>query len=163
MSAPDIPPIVKEMVVRADPPSAFRAFTDQVHSWWPVRTHSVGGEEGRGLRLNPAGFVETLADGTECTWGSVLAWEPPHRLAMTWHPGQAPDPHTQVEVTFRAVEDGTLVRLVHSGWEALRLPAQAASEKLGDYRAGWDVVLGGFVDACGQVGSTTGPPLQRNS
>jgi uncharacterized protein YndB with AHSA1/START domain len=147
-----IPPIVKEVVVAAEPAGAFAAFTDGVKSWWPVATHSVAGDEGRDLVLDETGFVETLADGSPCSWGSVLAWEPPHRLAMTWHPGQDPDPHTLVEVTFEAADGGTLVRLVHSGWENLGLPADAGAERLGGYDEGWDVVLGSYVSGLGAVG-----------
>lgn len=153
MTAPEIPPIVKEIVVKADPPTAFWAFTEQVRSWWPVRTHSVGGEAGRDLRLDPQGFVETLPDGTQSTWGSILAWEPGRRVAMTWHPGQEPNPHTRVEVTFEPVAQGTLVRLVHSGWEALGLPAEQASGRVGEYRSGWDYVLGRFVAGLGAAGA----------
>ena len=152
MNPPVIPPIVKEVVVAVDPVTAFRVFTDEVRSWWPVATHSVAGADGRGLRLDPRGFVETLADGTQSTWGSVLAWDPPHRLAMTWHPGRAADPHTQVEVTFEPAPGGTLVRLVHAGWESLRLPNEELAQGLGGYRAGWDVVLGRYVAVLAEVG-----------
>lgn len=149
MSSPTIPPLVKEVVVAAEPARAFAAFTDGVRGWWPVSTHSVGGTDGRDLVLDETGFVETLADGTACSWGSVLAWEPPRRLAMTWHPGQDPDPHTLVEVTFEPAPGGTLVRLTHSGWENLQIPAQDGAARLGEYRSGWDVVLGSYVSVVG--------------
>lgn len=152
MNGPVIPPIVKEVILTVDPPTAFRAFTEQVQGWWPVATHSVAGSEGRGLRLDPDGFVETLADGSECTWGSVLEWDPPHRLSMTWHPGEAADPHTQVEITFQHVAEGTLVRLTHSGWEAMQFPDEELRGRLGGYTAGWDVVLGEYVASVAEVG-----------
>ena len=152
MNGSPIPPVVKELMLSVDPARAFRTFTEQVRSWWPVATHSVGGVDGIGLRLDEDGFVEMLADGTECEWGAVLAWEPPHRLAMTWHPGQPADPHTRVEVTFEPVADGTLVRLVHSGWEALAIPDAARVERLEEYRKGWDVVLAGLVALVGRGG-----------
>jgi uncharacterized protein YndB with AHSA1/START domain len=144
MTAPSIPPIVKEVVVAVGPAAAFAAFTAEVRRWWPVATHSVGGEAGLGLRLDELGFVETLADGTQCEWGEVLAWEPPHRLLLTWHPGSPADPHTQVEVTFTAARDGTLVRLVHSGWEALPVARRAGRH---EYESGWDAVLGDYASA----------------
>ena len=106
------------------PEQAFVAFTREVASWWPVATHSVAGTDGLGLVLDEDGFVETLADGTSCRWGSVLAWEPPSRLIMTWHPGQAADPHTVVDVSFTADGGGTMVRLVHSGWESIPAAGQ---------------------------------------
>jgi uncharacterized protein YndB with AHSA1/START domain len=138
-----IPPLVKEVVVGCAAPEAFAEFTAGVRRWWPLATHSVGGDASRDLVLDEQGFVETLPDGTPSRWGDVLAWEPPSRLAMTWYPGQAPDPHTQIEVTFEDAPGGTtLVRLVHSGWENLGLPGV---ESLGDYDQGWNVVLGGYV------------------
>ncbi len=154
MSAIQIPPIVKEVSVPVAPEAAFAAFTTNVARWWPLESHSVGGTDGLGLVLDEGGFVETLADGTACWWGSVLAWEPPDRLAMTWHPGQDPEPHTVVEVTFTAASDGTLVRLVHTGWENVPLPASGdRSELVGNYTEGWDLVLGAYVVSEAAVGA----------
>jgi uncharacterized protein YndB with AHSA1/START domain len=152
VNPPMIPPIRKELVLPVDPATAFRAFTEQVQGWWPVATHSVSGTDGRGLRLNRDGFVETLADGSECRWGSVLAWDPPHRLEMTWHPGEDANPCTLVEVTFDAVPAGTLVRLTHSGWEALKLPDEQLRGRHGEYRSGWDTVLGAYEASAAEVG-----------
>jgi uncharacterized protein YndB with AHSA1/START domain len=53
--------------------------------------------------------------------GRVTAWEPPARLAFTWRNATfAPLEQTDVEVTFAAVGDATLVTVRHRGWEALR-------------------------------------------
>ncbi len=154
MSRPQIPPIVKEVSVAVAPEAAFAAFTRDVARWWPVESHSVAGTDGLGLVLEPGGFVETLADGTACRWGSVLAWEPPGRLEMTWHPGQADDPHTVVEVTFTESAGGTLVRLVHSGWEMVQVPESGNYDALlGNYSDGWAVVLGSYVVSKAAVGA----------
>jgi len=144
-----IPPLVKEVVVGCPVADAFAEFTAGVRQWWPLATHSVGGVESPDLVLDEHGFVETLPDGTPSRWGDVLTWEPPSRLAMTWHPGQDADPHTRIDVTFEEAPGGTLVRLVHSGWESLGLPGV---ESLGDYEQGWDVVLGGYVDRLAAAG-----------
>jgi uncharacterized protein YndB with AHSA1/START domain len=64
---------------------------------------------------------------------------------MTWHPGFEAERATLVEVTFSGtVEGGTLVELVHGGWEALGEGATAART---GYEQGWPMVLGRFADA----------------
>src|SRR6478609_9471673 len=63
-------------------------------------------------------LVERAVDGRTSVWGEVLAWEPPHRLVLTWHPGGDPDDASEVEVRFTASEGGgTRVELEHRGWE----------------------------------------------
>jgi uncharacterized protein YndB with AHSA1/START domain len=53
--------------------------------------------------------------------GTIVAWEPPGRLAFEWRGVNfAPHESTLVEVTFRGVGDGTLVSVRHSGFHALR-------------------------------------------
>ena len=154
MTRPLIPPIVKELSVAVPPEQAFAAFTREVATWWPVATHSVAGTDGLGLVLDEDGFVETLADGTACRWGSVLAWDPPSRLSMTWHPGQDADPHTVVDVSFTADGGGTMVRLVHSGWESLALPvSDDGSTVLDNYVEGWETVLGAYAAGRAVVGA----------
>ena len=138
-----IPSIVKEVVVPCPPERAFDLFTARIHSWWPMATHSVGGASSAMLTLDHAAIIEQLEDGTECTWGTVTVWQPPTRVAFTWHPGADPDDHTEVSVDFAPIPGGTQVRLRHSGWERLR----ASTSMLENYRSGWDVVLGGFVGA----------------
>jgi uncharacterized protein YndB with AHSA1/START domain len=143
-----IPPLVKEVVVSCPPEEAFAVFTAGVHRWWPLADHSVGGAASRALVLDEHAFVETLPDGTPCRWGTVLAWEPPTRLSMTWHPGHGPDRQTQVDVTFEATPAGTRVRLVHTGWENLGLPA---TEDRAEYDEGWGLVLGRLVESIAEA------------
>src|SRR5438874_940068 len=63
---------------------------------------------------------ERAPDGTECTWGYVLAYEPPHRIVTSWHlQGDwkfDPDPEkaSVVTVTFTPEGDSqTRVELEH--------------------------------------------------
>src|SRR5204863_5320320 len=65
---------------------AFRAFTASMDSWWP-REYHIGQAEMAEVVLEPhAGgrWYEKGADGSECDWGHVLVWDPPHRLVVTW-------------------------------------------------------------------------------
>ena len=63
-------------------------------------------------------------DGTRCPWGTVLAWEPPHRFVMAWqvNPDWQYEPDLQkcseIEVRFTPVDNGTtLVELEHRNFE----------------------------------------------
>jgi uncharacterized protein YndB with AHSA1/START domain len=140
--APVVPPIVKQVQVRLDPPRAFTAFTADFGRWWPLATHSVGGAAST-VRFVDGQIVELTADGQRCVWGTVQRWDPPHLVAFSWHPGQDPEPHTDVTVEFVADGSGSLVSLTHSGWERI----DAGADDLRGYHEGWDVVLSSYVAA----------------
>ena len=138
----DLEPVITDVQVPLDQERAFRLFTDDIASWWPLETHAVHGDadmtcvvEGRvGGRI-----YELTPAGVEADWGRITDWEPPGRVAFTWHPGREDDTATRVEVTFAATADGTEVRLVHTGWEVLGDRAPAVRER---YVTGWAMVLG---------------------
>lgn len=92
-------------------------------------------------------LVETLADGSLAVWGTVTAWDPPRRVAFTWHPGTPEEEATLVEVTFRpnGTGAGTEVELVHSGWGRRHDGDRARTA----YEGGWGIVLGRFAAAAG--------------
>ena len=79
-------PIRREVVVAAPPQRAFDLFTASVGQWWPMATHSVFGA-GATVAFENGRLVERRGE-EEAEWGTVLAWEPPHLLRMTWHPRQ---------------------------------------------------------------------------
>jgi uncharacterized protein YndB with AHSA1/START domain len=146
-----VEPVRKSVTVPAGPQRAFELFTAHIQEWWPLATHSVGGEHAAGLAFGEgvgAPIIETLADGTTSAWGTITGWEPPHRVAFSWHPGRAEAEATRVEVTF--TQDGpgcTVVRLIHSGWE--RRP-DGASVRDG-YDSGWDPVIRRFTEAAANL------------
>lgn len=144
-----VEPVVKEVRVPLSPADAFELFTARAASWWPLVTHSVGGEDAVACTFEPrvgGRLYETVRDGTEHTWGTILRWEPPARIALTWHPGRTPSTEQHLEVTFSRIEGGTLVRLVHTGWERL---GKAGPEERDSYVRGWDFVLARFIVAAG--------------
>ena len=136
--------------MRCPPETAFRVFTEEVGAWWPLHSHSIGPAaascafEGRvGGRL-----FERLADGTEHLWGTVVLWEPPQRLAFTWHVNRPPEQAQRVEVAFAPCPGGTRVELTHTGWERLGDKAQTTRDA---YDKGWAKVFedcyAGLADA----------------
>lgn len=134
----------KSVLVDADPETAFRVFTDQIQTWWPLEKYGIFGDDAETLAFRDEQIVEGAKDGREAVWGRVLAWEPPTRVQMTWRPGfDADKPDTEVEVTFTAEGDGTRVELVHTGWDKL---ADGAKSRAG-YDGGWDGVLEAYRKA----------------
>ncbi|OLB65885.1 MAG: hypothetical protein AUI10_04955 [Actinobacteria bacterium 13_2_20CM_2_72_6] len=81
---------------------AFAAFTSEIGSWWPVGAgHSVYGDWSTGtVAFRDGQLVESGPSGATAVWGTVLDWEPPHRVRLTWHPGSDPAKASEVEVTF---------------------------------------------------------------
>jgi len=155
-AAPGLPPIRRQLVVPTDPRDAFRIWTDEIATWWPLDRHSVYGAEAT-VAFVDGRLVERGPDGRETAWGEVLDWSPPHGLRITWHPGRGPERATEVEVTFEPVEDygnggpATLVTLLHRGWERLAEPAAAREE----YRTGWPGVVARYGRAAAR--DTDGP------
>ena len=136
-----VPPLIKQVRVRCAPEAAFAAFTRDLGRWWPARTHSVRQDEATTATLEPfAGgrIYERTGDGAPIVWGTITAWQPPTRVAFTWHPGRAADTAQTIEVTFTAVADATDVRLVHAGWEQLGDDAQRLRD---NYDGGWTLVF----------------------
>jgi uncharacterized protein YndB with AHSA1/START domain len=111
------PPVLRAAHVRCDPATAFTVFTDRMGAWWPLPTHSVLHDRAGGVGFEEGRLVERGVDGSECVWGHVLAWDPPERFVMSWHPGQDEDAATEVEVRFTPDGDGTRVEVEHRGWE----------------------------------------------
>lgn len=136
-------PILKVIEVARPLDEAFRLFTADMARWWPLASHSVGGSDSKwcGIEGRVGGRVyERTTSGDEPVWGTVTAWQPPHRVAFTWHPGQPAEPHTDIEIRFTAIADGhTRVELEHRNWEAIGARANEVRES---YFQGWDVVLG---------------------
>lgn len=135
-----VPPIRRELIVDASVSTAFAVFTDQIGGWWPLGEHAVDGDGT--VAFVGRRIVETSAAGKDTLWGTVTEWDPPSRLAFTWHPGYEAARASKVEVTFAPSGQGTLVTLVHTGWEAFDDPAGAREE----YEQGWPTVLQGYAD-----------------
>jgi DNA-binding transcriptional ArsR family regulator len=118
-----VPEIVVAKTVRVAAPLAiaFDVFAGQ--RWWPVDTHHLTGTPGSEVVLEPfAGgrWSERAPDGTRTDWGTVLAWQPPWRLLLTWQVSpqwtyeRDPGLGSEIEVTFTPEgPDVTRVDLTH--------------------------------------------------
>lgn len=151
-----IPPVQRSITVNAPVEKAFRVYTEGFDSWWP-RGHHIGTAELAEAVLEPrAGgrWYERGVDGSECEWGRVLAWEPPHRLVVTWQINgnwqYDPDPAhaSEVEVVFTDLGDGrTRVELEHRGFEKLGETGESVQQSVATDEGGWGGVLKLFADA----------------
>jgi uncharacterized protein YndB with AHSA1/START domain len=139
-----IDPIRRSVVVTCSPAKAFEVFTAKMDGWWPLRVHSRAADrredsvKAERIVLEPwvgGRLFEVMSDGSEGSWGTILTWDPPHRLVIAWKPNASPQPATEVDVSFIEQDDGqTRVDLEHRGWERLGDLAREGREA---YATGW--------------------------
>jgi uncharacterized protein YndB with AHSA1/START domain len=121
---------------------AFRVFTTDAMSWWPIDSHTLHGAAVKEIVFEgrEGGEVyELTADGEKGHWATVIAWDPPSRIVLAWNILEREAVPTEVDVRFVAEGESTRVELEHRGWEAI---AEEAAEKRGSYDTGWDYILG---------------------
>jgi uncharacterized protein YndB with AHSA1/START domain len=139
--------ITKSVTVEAPLEHAFRVFTEEIHTWWPLRTHAVDTDQSDMVILEGRGggrLFERTPAGDEHLWGTVVVWDPPHRVGYSWHPGRGEETSQEVDVTFTPADEGTRVDIRHWGWEKL---GERLDETVASYEEGWDMVLGNYVEA----------------
>jgi uncharacterized protein YndB with AHSA1/START domain len=125
-----------QVVVPTSVERAFAAFVDRFGDFKPPE-HNLLGAAIVETRFEPhvGGHIyDRAADGSECRWARVLAYEPPDRVVFSWDIGPTwqleadPANASEVEVRFVAeAPDRTRLELEHRnidrhgpGWEALR-------------------------------------------
>jgi len=121
----------KSVRVQAPVERAFSVFVEQMETWWPA-THHIGKTPFEAIFVEPrvgGRWYERNADGAQCEWGTVLAWDPPHKVRFSWHLGPGHDSPdwtfdpdmsraSEVEIRFSPAGSGaTLVELEHSKLE----------------------------------------------
>jgi len=147
--------VSKSIVVDAPPARAFELFVDQ-ERWWPVKTHHLAQPAGERAVLEPfvgGRWYEVSSDGSETDWGRVLAFEPPHRILLSWQMSadwtHEPDPErsSEIEVTFIAEADNR-TRLVYEHRHLERYADQAKQMRTAlDRPAAAEAVLLAFTSA----------------
>ena len=149
--------VQKSIVVDAPIEHVFAVFTDRQDTWWP-RDHHIGACKSFTAVLEPrvgGRWYERGDDGSECPWGRVLAYQPPHRLLLAWDIGAdfRPDASigSEVEVTFAALSaKRTRVTLTHRHLERYGDKAEAMRAMF-DSENAWAQTLAGFRDAAARV------------
>ena len=146
--------IRRSVTVECSAEHAWATFTERIHEWWPLETHSIQADEDRG-RAETVAFeggvggrlYERTTDGEELAWAEITAWDPPTRLVLEWNPSRdTTRPRTEVEVRFLGQGRSTRVELEHRGWE--RLGERGPQVRRGyESHGGWALVLGGFAEA----------------
>jgi uncharacterized protein YndB with AHSA1/START domain len=128
LSAPPGDGATVTVSVRVPPAEAFDVFTREIDLWWRRgpryriagrRRGQLSFEAGVGGRLFET--VELAPGPRVFVVGTILAWQPPERLAFEWRGVNfAKDESTRVDVSFVAAGDSTLVTVRHTGFASLR-------------------------------------------
>jgi uncharacterized protein YndB with AHSA1/START domain len=129
-------PVKQSIVVEAPIAHAFKVFTEKFGSFKPPEHNLLGVEIAETVFEPRVGghIYDRGADGSECRWGRVLAYEPPHRVLLSWDISPQwqietdPEKTSEWEVWFTAeTPNRTRVDLEHrklerhgSGWEGVR-------------------------------------------
>lgn len=143
-----------QIVVAAPIERAFRVFTEQFDRIKPREHNMLGVEIAETVFERRVGgsVYDRGVDGSECRWARVLAYEPPHRVVISWdispHWQIETDPGKTSEVEFRFIAespDRTRLELEHrnlerhgEGWEAERGSVRE--------EGGWPLYLQRFGD-----------------
>ncbi len=142
----DLSPIEKQRDLNVSPEKAFHHFTENIHLWWPIKSHSLSEARAKSVTFEgkQGGRVyETDIDGKKREWGIVKVYDPYSRLVFSWVL-EKPDRATEVEVLFEpAGDDRCAMTLIHRGWET----RPEGAEWRGKYNQGWEGVLGAYEAA----------------
>jgi uncharacterized protein YndB with AHSA1/START domain len=140
----------KSVTVNCPVEEAFRVFTADATSWWPIATHSIRGDVKEVVFEGHEGgeVYEVGETGEHRHWATVVAWEPPGRIVLAWNILERAAVPTEVEVRFAPAGEKTRVDVEHRGWESV---AEEAEAKRASYDTGWDQVLGVFRDRLEQT------------
>jgi uncharacterized protein YndB with AHSA1/START domain len=96
----------KELFIKASPERVFQALTrkEDLERWFLVKAE---------IDLCPGGAVRFEWGSGIVEVGKIAVLEPPHRLSYTWE-ALEPSP-TMISFELTAENDGTLLRLIHTG------------------------------------------------
>jgi uncharacterized protein YndB with AHSA1/START domain len=131
----DIPDEVRrEVVVEAPLERVWRAITeaDELVRWFPDKIAEID--------LRPDGAMRIEWQDGEFDDSAVQFVEEPSRFVFRWHGAGSDSPETSVEFTLEAVEGGTRVVVVESGFSKVREEKRESAWH--DNDGGWAKELG---------------------
>lgn len=139
----------KQIVVEAPLDKAFAVFTERFGEFKP-REHNLLAVPIAETVFEPrvGGHIyDRGADGSECRWARILAFEPPRRVVFSWDIGPTwqleTDPENASEVEVRFIEeapDRTRVELEHRNIDRHGPGWQAVADGVG-HDQGWPLYL----------------------
>ena len=122
--------IVKTLYLKAPPEHVWKFLTqaDQLALWF----HRGGAdmESGGDYLIESNSYGK---DGEKLIWGKVLEMKKPERLVHTFTHNYLEGAETKCTWTLEAAKGGTILTLVHDGWENAADPFAAAA----DHEKGW--------------------------
>jgi uncharacterized protein YndB with AHSA1/START domain len=146
-----IEPLRLSLVVACPAEHAFNTWTTRATAWWPP-DHTVSRQDSLEVVFEPrvgGRIFERTPAGMEIDWGEITAWEPPRRIAYSWHIATDRSNATDVEIVFNQLPDATTrVEIEHRGWERLGAKGQPWRDA---NRSGWDGVLPAYAAACAGI------------
>jgi hypothetical protein len=136
--------IEKTVRLSCAPTRAFELFTSHATEWWPPSRRHTKDPASEIRMLEGGRFYERASDGTEFELGRVRAWEPPSRVLLDFYPGTDPDHSTEVEITFAAEGESTLVVVRHGPTAS---SGELFEQRVARFVASWDAVLSALAAA----------------
>jgi len=157
-SHPSDTSVKRSIVVEAPLERAFEVFTKQFGKFKPAEHNLLAVKIAETVFETRVGghIYDRGIDGSECRWARVLAYEPPHRLLLSWNISPRwqietdPDKASEWEVRFIAeTPQRTRVEIEHrkldrhgDGWEGVR--DGVAADR------GWPLYLQRYADLVAQ-------------
>lgn len=152
--------VVVRKSVRVSVPAdlAFSVFVEQMETWWPA-SHHIGKNPFQSIIVEPrvgGRWYERDAQGNDCAWGFVRAWDPPRLVTLSWHLQQDwsfdPDLERASDIDLRFIPEGaaaTLVELTHYNLERHGGDFEDLRNRL-DGPGAWGYILEEFVKKADQ-------------
>ncbi len=158
MTRTDATTVRRQVVVNVPQTKAFAAFVGRFGDFKPPEHNLLAAPIAETVFEPRAGghIYDRAADGSECRWARILAYEPPDRVVFSWDISPQwqieTDPDRTSEVEVRFVPEGpdrTRVELEHRhldrhgpGWQS---PAEGVDED-----QGWPLYLARYAALLGQ-------------